>query len=341
MAPVLLPDFMHRPGKHCGSTALTNAAAYRGLSLSEGACFGLGGGLAFAYRHLPMPPYRAAMGRSPDLEEQFFSNLGQPLEWHSGPELDLPALLQAVDEGNPVLIRLDLAYVDFYQTKSHFAGHVALVVGYDAATRDVFLSDTDRPGLQVASWDSLKQSMASTYPFPIPIQNHWAVIPSLDQRLDLASACRRGLRLVLQNALEPPQVGMGLSALAAFAREVPGWWREVEDASWTYRFAYQAFERRGTGGGNFRRLFGEFLRFAAEQCPEANLGDEEARWLAVADHWTDLANVLKTVSEAGAGAPPDPSLLAAAGARATELVVLEGRLLQDLARRHGTASGPL
>lgn len=335
MATVLLPDFAHRPGKHCGSTALANAATYRGLSLSEGACFGLGGGLAFGYYHLPVVPYRVAMGRSPDLEEQFFAGLGQPLEWHSGPELDLAALCRQVDEGNPVLVRLDLAHLEYYHTQTHFAGHAALLVGYDAESQAVYLSDTDKPGLQVASWESLKRSMASDFPFPIPIQNHWAVIPPLDNHPDLAAACRRGLELAVQHALEPSLPGMGLKAMATFARELPHWWRDVQDASWTYRFAYQAMERRGTGGGNFRRLFAGFMKFAAEQCPDLDLADEEGRWLAVADRWTELAELLKTVSTTGAGATPDANLLDAAGAKATQIVIEEGRLLQSLARQIG------
>jgi hypothetical protein len=48
-APVMAPGFRHRPGNHCGSTALRNVLAYHGIELSEEMAFGLGAGACFYY----------------------------------------------------------------------------------------------------------------------------------------------------------------------------------------------------------------------------------------------------------------------------------------------------
>ena len=54
----------------------------------------------------------------------------------------------------------------------------------------------------------------------------------------------------------------GLPALRRFAAEVGDWPEAAEDWQWCARFLYQVIERRGTGGGNFRRMYSRFLEEA-------------------------------------------------------------------------------
>ncbi|MEZ4606402.1 MAG: DUF4872 domain-containing protein [Deinococcales bacterium] len=37
-------------------------------------------------------------------------------------------------------------------------------------------------------------------------------------------------------------------------------WKDLPDLNWAARFAYQAIEKRGTGGGNFRLLYADFIQ---------------------------------------------------------------------------------
>ena len=56
--------------------------------------------------------------------------------------------------------------------------------------------------------------------------------------------------------VEPPLGDFeGLPAMRRFAAEVASWPEVAEDWQWCARFLYQVVERRGTGGGNFRRMY--------------------------------------------------------------------------------------
>jgi hypothetical protein len=61
-----------------------------------------------------------------------------------------------------------------------------------------------------------------------------------------------------------------------------GEWAQAPDWSWCARFAYQVIERRGTGGGNFRRLYARFLS-EARPAPGRGLSALSARMAAIAD----------------------------------------------------------
>ena len=60
----------HRPGVHCGTTALADALRVRGVELSEPMALGLGAGLGFYYLVAPgLSPSHSILGRTPRLEE--------------------------------------------------------------------------------------------------------------------------------------------------------------------------------------------------------------------------------------------------------------------------------
>jgi hypothetical protein len=93
------------------------------------------------------------------------------------------------------------------------------------------------------------------------------------------------------------------------------------------RFAYQNVERRGTGGGCFRRMYADFLATAADSVaavPE-NAGD---RMHEIAADWTDVGTTLKDASER------DPAemgpLLEDAAASVRDLADREERLFSEL-----------
>ena len=69
---MILDGYRHRPGNHCGSTALRNLLAFHGVEISEEMALGLGAGVCFYYVHLDgQSPSRFTNGRVGRLEEQF------------------------------------------------------------------------------------------------------------------------------------------------------------------------------------------------------------------------------------------------------------------------------
>lgn len=83
---VALLGFPHRRAGHCGSGALRDLLEYHRLDdgrgpLSEGAVFGLAGGLGFLFLELPaMSPPVYLVGRTADLERDVSDHLGIGLE---------------------------------------------------------------------------------------------------------------------------------------------------------------------------------------------------------------------------------------------------------------------
>ncbi len=92
--------------------------------------------------------------------------------------------------------------------------------------------------------------------------------------------------------IEPPLGEYeGLPGLRRLAAEIGEWPEATEDWQWCARFNYQVIERRGTGGGNFRRMYARFLEEAGYA--EAELASEAS------DLWTELAGALREASELG------------------------------------------
>jgi len=108
----------------------------------------------------------------------------------------------------------------------------------------------------------------------------------------------------------------GLPALQRLAEQAADWPKEAEDWQWCARFAFQVIERRGTGGGNFRRMYSRFLD---------EVGYDEGRDLAAraATEWTALAEAFREASESDT---PEPALWRRIGELAGEVLGSEESL---------------
>jgi len=327
--------FDHRTGAHCGSTSLSNLATYYGWELDEPACFGLGEGLGFSYLELPVSPYRAIFGRTGWLERVFFENLGIDHAIHEGQEFAeaWASITAEIDAGDPVMIFTDLYYLDYYETDTHFAPHSLLVVGYDDET--VHLADSEFEEIQRLPLDRLAQALTSTHVVPLQCRYLTVEDPELTVSFDeaAASAIAETATYMLDADASQRQSkyfsSQGVGEIERFAADLPEW-HDLDEAAWTIRFAYQNIERRGTGGGAFRRLFADFLAQAAEQDLISETAAEEMT--AIADEWTAVSELLYDASETDEGAELR-SLLAQASERVNALADRERSLYESLADR--------
>lgn len=321
----IIENFEHIPGHHCGSTALRDLSHFYGHELSEAMCFGLGSGLGFFYVNgdkwaLDTSPSRLFGGRTADLEVDFFRNMGAPFEWREADEFPWPAMREYVEHDVPVLLMCDLKYLDYYNTSTHFSGHVVVLAGYD--DRDALLADTHFEGLQRAAVDELAEAMVSNH-FPFAVNNRWGQAEPFELP-DLKAAGRRAIARTVRNMLEPAMTCGGVAGLRMLADDLVDW-EGAEDLSWAARFGYQVIGRRGTGGGNFRRLYAGFLAEIASHIPEvANIKAAE-RTEAIAGQWTTLAGVLKEISET-----EDVALLETAADLVDGIADQEESLFRDL-----------
>jgi hypothetical protein len=229
--------FIHRPGVHCGSTALRDLAeSCAGVLLSEAMCFGLGAGLGFAYVASPgVSPSRGFCGRAPYLEPHFFLHLDISFSWRNSP-LSWEELCQHVDAGAPILALTDLYYLDYYASTVHFGGHAVVAAGYLPATGagkaaedgspaaaasasgsdgsgsrpgrgpggTVLLADTAWPDLQEVPYARFRQAMHSLAP-PFPVDGQWTPVPRFGiAEGTLPRAVRAALATCARSYLHPP-----------------------------------------------------------------------------------------------------------------------------------------
>jgi Butirosin biosynthesis protein H, N-terminal/Domain of unknown function (DUF4872) len=320
---VMVPGYRHVPGNHCGSTALRNLLGFHGVEISEAMAFGLGAGACFYYVVLDEhSPTRLTNGRASRLEENFLELTEVPLRLRTDGDPDAAWELarEDVDAGRPVLLLTDLYYLDHYGRSAHFPGHAVVLAGYDEEL--AWLSDTAFEDLQTTSLESLKEARHSQQPI-FPLEGHAIDLPEGVElsRENLVAHAPKAIERAASVMLEPPLGDYeGLPALRRFAAEVGIWPEAAEDWQWCTRFLYQVIERRGTGGGNFRRMYSQFLEEAGYE--EAPLAREAS------DDWTRLALAARTASGPD---QPDPGHWKALSEEAARVLDAEERLWAALA----------
>jgi Butirosin biosynthesis protein H, N-terminal/Domain of unknown function (DUF4872) len=321
----MVPRYRHVPGKHCGSTALRNLLGFHGTEISEEMAFGLGAGACFYYVVLDeQSPSRFTNGRAARLEENFLELTEVPLRLRTeaDPDAAWEIASESVDAGRPVLLLTDLYYLDHYGRSAHFPGHAVVLAGYDEEL--AWLSDTAFEDLQTTSLESLKEARHAQQPI-FPLEGHAIDLPEDAElsRDELLAHAPKAIERAAGQMLEPPLGEYeGLPALRRFAAEIGEWPQAAEDWQWCARFLYQVVERRGTGGGNFRKMYSRFLDETGHE--EAALAREAS------DDWTRLALAARTASEPD---EPNPKQWKALSEEAARVLDAEKRLWTALAER--------
>jgi hypothetical protein len=296
----LLPGFVHHPGVHCGSTALVDAAHQIGLPWSEPLVFGLASGLGFYYLLADgLSPSRMFLGRSGLFEQTFVEATGLDFPEASirDSEQAWRGVKELLDGGEAVILKADIRYLPYYQTQTEFNGHKIVAAGYDE--EGIFVADTHFSGLQKIGHDDLRRTMSSAGAPVFWPDCMYGPLRRTSHERPLAEAIPLAIGSNAERMLKDDSGFGGVPAIERFAAELPRF-REREDASWIARFGYQVIEKRGTGGGFFRKLYGEFLHQAAEKGPVP--AGAAQRFSALAERWSAFGMELKAASEDSAGA---------------------------------------
>ncbi|MEW6775535.1 MAG: BtrH N-terminal domain-containing protein [Bdellovibrionota bacterium] len=293
-----LSGYVHSEGRHCGSGSLVNLLQYAGKPLSEPMVIGLGAALGFGYFSATgFSPSRGFFTRSSDLETEFCERIGIRCTKHreEEPARAWEAVRAEVLAKRPVMLNSDIQLLKYFGSKTHFNGHKTLLVGFDDEEKVALISDTEFPSIQKEPLETLAEARASRFPPAVEGGSPWFTFEFPKELRSLPQAIREAIRKQAERLLSM-EVPFGPKGMHKAAEEFPGWSR-VEDAPWCARFAYQIIERRGTGGGAFRKMYAEFLGEARSIVPEiarAGLFEEMA---AIASRWTELAEELKRLSE--------------------------------------------
>jgi len=320
----MVNGFVHRPGVHCGSTSLRDVFEFHGHKFSEDMVFGLNCGLGFVYWPAKgaIPPIFVGGLGSKGIED-VCRILG--IKWEKKTTTSRKKAWQAVrkliDNDVPVMLQVDMFYLDYFRGKTgHFGGHAIVLAGYDEERGEAYVTDVHNEkieakrredGLFVTSLESLAEARSSTFK-PFPPRNAWVTFAFPKELVPLEKAIKTAIKTNAERFLNPPIKNLGIKGIRHFANQVIKWpdiiygtiydpiqfKTEISMLKLSLFLAYAFIEEAGTGGGFFRRIYSRFLREASYTLHAEILKEASDLMSKSADIWTEIAKVLLAASEA-------------------------------------------
>jgi hypothetical protein len=285
-----IKNFVPFKGQHCETTATGNLLKHAGLALSEPMLFGLGEGLAFAillFKNMPAP-FIGGRLRSEEITQNLSKNLGFELEYRTtrSKKRAWENVACFVDAGQPVGVKLDAYFLDYFTSKIHFAAHYLAVYGYD--DERVYVVDTQQQGGEmVTSRDKFEEGRLWKGPMASNALT-WTI--TLGDEIDFPTVIRKAIRSNAQAYLNPPIRNFGAKGIRKAAKLVPTWLETVDDAPAALKQIGMLMERGGTGGSLFRNFYRDFLAEANTYLNSPILESAHAKFCEVAPMWQEVAS---------------------------------------------------
>lgn len=273
----IIEDFTPQGGAHCITNSLKQIFAYYEYPLSEAMMFGLASGLSFLYLNQSNSPMVSGRTKVFEFENKLAERLNIDIKCKSGKNSNkiLESTIRMINENKPVLIYVDMPYLKYLgmNENSHFGGHAVVLFGYDDIEKNFYISDRDNhdnsirvPNGKIAddfhlvSYDELEKARNSTFR-PFPATNKYLTFDFSEYREITANTLHEAIRETCNSMLNPPAQLLGLNGILKFSKEIKKWDnfnpQKLRLAGTTNYF--QISKDGGTGGGIFRKLYGEFL----------------------------------------------------------------------------------
>ncbi|MDP2709595.1 MAG: DUF4872 domain-containing protein [Solirubrobacteraceae bacterium] len=302
-SPLAATTLRHRVAEHAATGALRDLLEHLRLSyapepLSEGAIFGFAGALDLNVRIAAAGvPTIDLEGRAAMLERECCQHLGINARWRttSDPAVGWAMLRDELDAGNPVLLRADLAELDYREGARHDTRHAIVVTSVDHDSDSAWVADASFPEPQRCSLRALAAARASEA-WPQPAHHGLLRIRRRPSRLaDPHAAVAAALQRVVDTMRRParpvhPHVRAGLAAADALAAAWPqlpqGAGPRLGETLAALRFRIRD---GGTGGALYRSLQARFLHEAAALLGSPELGHAALVCDDLADAWRALA----------------------------------------------------
>lgn len=316
-------------GNHCITNALKQLFAYHGHPLSEEMLFGLGEGLDFTYINLAYSPMVSGRSKIMEFEDTLSRNLECKVKIKSGKDYQkiFEITKKLIDADQPVLVYADMPYLPYLSLSenSHFGGHAIVIFGYDDEKEMYYISDRDHSNFPIAtpngniaedyhlvSYDQMQKARTSTFrPFPAlnkyVSQIDWAanngktftnaLFSSESESFHGDNARIEEIIIpaimgVCSKMLNPPAKLKGIYGIEKFSKELLKWSSFDKDklkrAGITNYF--QISKDGGTGGGIFRKMYGDFLLESSALLNDAAIGEIGLQFIDLSAQWDQVAD---------------------------------------------------
>ena len=313
----VVENFVPQGGKHCITNSLKQIFTYYGYPMSEELLFGLASGLSFLYLNQAASPMINGRTKVFEFEKKLADRLQITIQCKAGKNYDriFRMTKQMIDANQPVLIYVDMPFLPYLGLAdgSHFGGHAVVLFGYDDEERKFLVSDRDQhdaliytPNGQIAEdfhmvdYDDIERARSSSFR-PFPAKNKYLCIDLQGYRAVNQEVLREAILDTCESMLYPPAQLLGVCGILKFSREVCRWkafsQKKRRLAGITNYF--QIHEKGGTGGGMFRRMYGDFLKEAAGIWQNNRLVELGEQFIAVSFLWDAVAELLWKLSQTG------------------------------------------
>ncbi|HPI18895.1 MAG TPA: BtrH N-terminal domain-containing protein [Candidatus Kapabacteria bacterium] len=313
----IIDTFIPEAGHHCISNSLQQILHFNGYNISEEMIFGLSSGLGFIYFDIKNSPFPMIGGRINigDFEENLARrlNLGLQILETSSKKKGYEIIKSEIENGKPAMIYVDMAYLKYLNLPpdAHFGGHSIIVFGLDEEEGIAYISDRDGENFYVTanenecpkdfhkiSIEDLELAHSSKEK-PYPPKNRLI-------KFDFSNASdtfskqtlEEAIKKNLETFLSPPIKNIGVKGIKTFAENVVNWdkFSPEKQRAAAFNCFIMISHIGGTGGGCFRKMYGNFLKEAYPfmQNDLFKIAGEE--YIKISLEWDKIANMFKEIS---------------------------------------------
>ena len=299
-----LEGFQALKTHHCVTGSMRHIYEFHDYPISEDLLLGLGAGVGFVYWHMkstaPFFGGRANVGRPGEegMEKTAGRRTGVRVRSYctASARKAEKALFDLLTAGEPVMVQLDMGFLPYFNfpREYHFGGHVVVVAGYDADTRQVLVADRDGE-LHPLSVEVLAQARGSRFK-PFPPRSMWYTFDFSHKRPPTPAEVEQAIREVTKGMLKPPITNLGVKGVRTAAERTLKWPKimsedELRNACFNVFVFIDA--KGGSGGGIFRYMYGRFLKEAATITGNDELVKVGEEIHTIGDHWQKAAQIFE------------------------------------------------
>lgn len=310
----IINTFLPQGGKHCITNSLKQIFNFYGIIISEEMLFGIASGLSFLYLNQANSPMICGRTKVFEFENKLANRLNITIKCKSGKNYSKihATTKKLIDQNNPVLIYVDMPYLDYLglDKNNHFGGHAVVLFGYDDETKEYYLSDRDNHDFPIkvpygqiskdyhlVSYDEIEKARSSLYR-PFPAKNKYLIFDfngykEIDENMILEAINETCLMM-----LNPPAQLLGINGIKKFSKEILKWKNfcpsKICLAGVTNYF--QISQDGGTGGGIFRKMYGKFLIESAAIVNDDRFINIGEKFIDISKSWDNIADYLWQLS---------------------------------------------
>lgn len=313
----VISEFKPMGGKHCITNALKQMFEYYQIPMTEAMLFGMGTALGFAYVNLAHSPMISGRSKPIEFEQklaerlQIEINCRQPKNAATG----FAKAKKLLQQNQPVMVYVDMPYMKYLgmNSASHFGGHAVVLFGYDDERQIFYVSDRDHSNFPIrtpkgtiandyhlVSYQEMENARSSNFR-PFPANNKYLTFDFSSYKAPTAETITAAINETCETMLRTPAKLLGIDGITKFSREIIKWrtfeQRKLKTAGITNYF--QISKDGGTGGGIFRKMYGEFLLEAEPILSKEELGEIGRQFINIAEAWDQLAELFWQLGSTG------------------------------------------